>query len=57
MFYNWDLRTGQWRQFLHAIEQDELPESLMPEEDIEDVKEVETKDVEEVKEVEDGTTS
>ena len=48
MFYNWDLRSGQWRQFLHAIEQDELPESLMTEEDIEDVEEVET---------EDGTTS
>ena len=20
MFYNWELRAGQWQQFLHAIE-------------------------------------
>ena len=44
MFYNWDLRTGQWRQFLHAIEQEELPESLVPEEDTEDIEKVETED-------------
>ena len=31
MFYNWDLRGGQWQQFLHAIYQD-LPAPEMVEE-------------------------
>jgi glycosyltransferase involved in cell wall biosynthesis len=51
MFYNWDLRAGQWQQFLHAIE--DPPE-------VKDQKEVIRKEVEEEIEyeiIEDGTTS
>ncbi len=51
MFYNWDLRAGQWQQFLHAIE--DSPEVKAQKEDI-------RKDVEEETEyeiIEDGTTS
>ena len=51
MFYNWDLRAGQWRQFLHAIE--DSPEVRAEKESV-------RKDVEESAEyeiIEDGTTS
>jgi len=51
MFYNWDLRAGQWQQFLHAIE--DTPEVKAQKESI-------RKDVEEEAEfeiIEDGTTS
>ena len=44
MFYNWSLRSGQWQQFLHAIEQEIPVEEISVEE-------------EEKKETEDGTTS
>jgi hypothetical protein len=44
MFYNWSLRSGQWQQFLHAIEQEIPVEEISVEE-------------EEEKETEDGTTS
>jgi len=43
MFYNWSLRSGQWQQFLHAIEQEIPVEEISVEE--------------EKKETEDGTTS
>ena len=51
MFYNWDLRAGQWQQFLHAIE--DTPE-------VKAQKEAVRKDVEEEAEfeiIEDGTAS
>ena len=51
MFYNWNLRAGQWQQFLHAIE--DTPEVAAE-------KEAVRKDVEEEAEfeiIEDGTTS
>ena len=51
MFYNWDLRAGQWQQFLHAIE--DTPEVKAQKESV-------RKDVEEEAEfeiIEDGTTS
>jgi len=51
MFYNWDLRSGQWQQFLHAIE--DPPE-------VKAQKEAVRKEVEEEAEyeiIEDGTTS
>ncbi len=51
MFYNWDLRSGQWQQFLHAIE--DTPEVKAQKESV-------RKDVEEEAEfeiIEDGTTS
>jgi glycosyltransferase involved in cell wall biosynthesis len=51
MFYNWDLRAGQWQQFLHAIE--DTPE-------VKAQKEAVRKEVEEEAEyeiIEDGTTS
>ena len=51
MFYNWDLRAGQWRQFLHAIE--DTPEVKAQKESV-------RKDEEESTEyeiIEDGTTS
>lgn len=51
MFYNWDLRSGQWQQFLHAIE--DSPE-------VKAEKEAVRKDVAEEAEfeiIEDGTTS
>ena len=51
MFYNWDLRSGQWQQFLHAIE--DSPE-------VQAQKEAIRKEVEEEAEyeiIEDGTAS
>ena len=51
MFYNWDLRSGQWQQFLHAIE--DTPELKAQKESI-------RKDVEEETEyeiIEDDSTS
>ena len=52
MFYNWDLRSGQWQQFLHAIE--DPPE-------VKEQKEAIRKEVQEEAEYEiieeDGTTS
>ena len=51
MFYNWDLRAGQWQQFLHAIE--DTPEVKAQKESV-------RKDVEQEAEfeiIEDGTTS
>ncbi len=39
MFYNWDLRSGQWVQFLHAIYQ-ELP----PVEEVKEIEEVKEDD-------------
>ncbi len=35
MFYNWSLRSGQWQQFLHAIEQ-EIPVEEEEEKETED---------------------
>ena len=51
MFYNWDLRAGQWQQFLHAIE--DPPELKAEKEAIR--KEVE--DEAEYEIIEDGTVS
>ena len=45
MFYNWSLRSGQWQQFLHAIE------------DPPEVKEQKEAVRKEIQEEEDGTTS
>ena len=48
MFYNWNLRSGQWQQFLHAIE--DPPE-------VKKQKETIRKEVEEEAKEEDGTVS
>jgi len=45
MFYNWSLRSGQWQQFLHAIE------------DPPEVKEQKEAVRKEIQEEEDGTVS
>ena len=31
MFYSWELRTGQWIQFLKAIYEKEEPQTELPE--------------------------
>ena len=51
MFYNWDLRAGQWQQFLHAIE--DPPDVIKQKADIR--KEVEEEAEFEI--IEDGTAS